>query len=425
MDSTKKKESMRKNSKVSLSKKLLNNVSSLDFEKLDSFNWTDFFDREIFKSYAYTPSDYFGASSIVLGEFAIRKNVKLKLINDNRWLRSGSIDKVLSVLKSLDAKIVISNIRRLMKEDVYVWPLGVAMIEYRFFNHDNVNKDDDEVDISSSVGNEYITFSMLSFDDTCEKINDIMINNAPLAELPDPPAGRAYVLCETQRGVNIVSIGLGGQELERSNYSKEVLTSYDKAISDFNSSKPKGRLTILDGPPGSGKTFMVRAIMHEVKESKFVVVPPHMVKNLADPNLIMSFINELRDDSTPLILILEDADQCLAKRKTDNMASISAILNLSDGIIGGLLDLRILATTNTPAAEFDEALLRKGRISSHIKIGKINKNQVSNVWKRLAGDRVELPHELNDATVIANVYAAYNELSELEKVMGDIDKLKQ
>ena len=121
---------------------------------------------------------------------------------------------------------------------------------------------------------------------------------------------------------------------------------------------------------------------------------------------------------------MEDADVCLSERKAENMNSISSILNLSDGIIGSLLDLRIVATTNTPVTEFDKALLRKGRLSAHMKVGALTPEHINRVWLRLAGPKVKLPVSVETVKTIADVYSAYNDLSEIDKSLGDIHKLE-
>ncbi len=46
------------------------------------------------------------------------------------------------------------------------------------------------------------------------------------------------------------------------------------------------------------------------------------------------------------MLIVEDADECLVQRGSDNMSTIASVLNISDGILGSILDVRVLATTN-------------------------------------------------------------------------------
>ena len=64
-------------------------------------------------------------------------------------------------------------------------------------------------------------------------------------------------------------------------------------------------------------------------------------------------------------MILEDSDAALMTRAGDNRNKVSALLNLSDGMLGDFLRLQIFCTINCSIAEIDPALLRPGRIIEH------------------------------------------------------------
>jgi hypothetical protein len=52
-------------------------------------------------------------------------------------------------------------------------------------------------------------------------------------------------------------------------------------------------------------------------------------------------------------------------RESDNRDKVSAILNLSDGMLSDFLCLHVICTINCTAADIDQALLRPGRLVSH------------------------------------------------------------
>lgn len=237
-----------------------------------------------------------------------------------------------------------------------------------------------------------------------------VLKDHPAPEWPrDPPDGQAYVLSRNRVGeIEIKSIGLAGAQMEPLNYAPDVVASFERAVKDLKSETPRGRLILLEGIPGTGKTYLVRAFMNAVPDSKFVIIPPHLVKELADPDLIVTFVKEMDDSGGPMVIILEDADQCLSKRKSENMSAISSILNLSDGIVGSLLDLRVLATTNTKSSEFDEALLRKGRMSAHIQVGSLDPRQATELFYKIVGPGPRSPFSDKPVT-LAEVYAAAKE----------------
>jgi SpoVK/Ycf46/Vps4 family AAA+-type ATPase len=89
----------------------------------------------------------------------------------------------------------------------------------------------------------------------------------------------------------------------------------------------------------------------------------------------------------PIILVLEDADKCLVERSENNINSIQALLNLGDGILGSLLDIRIVATTNAEELKMDEAITRDGRLSRLIKADLLDRETACNIFKRLCPNK--------------------------------------
>jgi hypothetical protein len=65
------------------------------------------------------------------------------------------------------------------------------------------------------------------------------------------------------------------------------------------------------------------------------------------------------------VVIIEDADDAPVVCETANRGKVTAILNLSDGMLSDFLCLHVLCTINCSAADIDHALLRPGRLVSH------------------------------------------------------------
>jgi len=137
----------------------------------------------------------------------------------------------------------------------------------------------------------------------------------------------------------------------------------------------------------------------------FVLIPPDMLTSLAGPELLPLLMNNKMAYNTagPLILVLEDADRCLVKRDGDNMNSIQSLLNLSDGILGSLLDLRIIATTNASKLEIEEAILRPGRLSQRIEVDALNKDEANNLFNKLIPANKSF--KFKDKATLATVYS--------------------
>ena len=150
-----------------------------------------------------------------------------------------------------------------------------------------------------------------------------------------------------------------------------------------------GRLTILEGPPGCGKTFLIRSLIHEVPNSRFVFVPPSLVASLGDPSMtsvLLELSNQNDEDAGPTVLICEDADAILTKRGGDNMHSTSAVLNFTDGITGDVVDIRIVATTNASRTDIEEALLRPGRLAHYLQVGPLSKEYATKRLQDILAD---------------------------------------
>ena len=127
----------------------------------------------------------------------------------------------------------------------------------------------------------------------------------------------------------------------------------------------------------------------------FVLISPEMVIDLAGPELLPLLMNSTRGNNWPNHLAMEDADKCLVARATENMSSIQSLLNLGDGILGSMLDIRIIATTNADELKMETAILRPGRLSKMMEVGSLDITTARGVFQRLLPG-VNLPKELSD-----------------------------
>lgn len=195
-----------------------------------------------------------------------------------------------------------------------------------------------------------------------------------------------YTIAFNGKNYCLDSIGIGGLPFEENNYSAEVAAQYYELVEDLNRKEPYGRLSIIDGPPGTGKTYLVRALINDAPDCRFILVPPHLIPHLGNPEMVSFFIktrSEEGKNGSPFVLILEDADACLRERGMDNISAISALLNLTDGIVGSLINFRIVATANVKTLEIDPALLRSGRLSVNMTIPELSNEHAAEIYMRL------------------------------------------
>jgi ATP-dependent 26S proteasome regulatory subunit len=100
------------------------------------------------------------------------------------------------------------------------------------------------------------------------------------------------------------------------------------------------------------------------------------------------------------IFIIEDGEKLLINRETENNSPISALLNMSDGLIGQLLNSQIICTFNTSLDKIDEALLRNGRLISMYEFTALDKDRAIELAKL-----IKKPHShIKTATTLADIY---------------------
>lgn len=161
---------------------------------------------------------------------------------------------------------------------------------------------------------------------------------------------------------------------------------------------PWHRGYLLHGPPGTGKTSIVKALAGHFEMDVYYIPIPDMEADTDLANMLSRI-----DESS--ILLLEDIDVAHATRERDDTEkglSLSGLLNALDGVITPHGLITVMTTNNKDV--LDPALIRPGRADVVVEIDYADGDQLRRLITQLLDvDPGELPvtveHEITPADI--------------------------
>ena len=103
------------------------------------------------------------------------------------------------------------------------------------------------------------------------------------------------------------------------------------------------------------KTNLIRHLITTCPKN-YILVTNTLASHLASPEFI-SFMLDHKNS----VFILEDCEQILMARDQNISNAIANILNMSDGLMSDIFNVKFICTLNAAINKIDEAILRKGR----------------------------------------------------------------
>jgi hypothetical protein len=222
----------------------------------------------------------------------------------------------------------------------------------------------------------------------------------------DRKGGVVFALMREGGSLQLKRLGKAEVALERDNYTDAALAGIDYVKQDLAAVDPSGRLSIFSGPPGTGKTHIIKALLG-LESCTFILIQSSYAELIGGPEFLPILYRAHEDTSMPLVIVLEDGDNAVAKRDADNASAVSALLNVSDGIIGSLLDIRVVVTSNVDRVRIDPALTRAGRLSRHVEVAPLPFEKAEAIYRKLMqgpADAAPLPRKSQPYT-LAEIYA--------------------
>ncbi|MFA5618973.1 MAG: AAA family ATPase [Weeksellaceae bacterium] len=127
-------------------------------------------------------------------------------------------------------------------------------------------------------------------------------------------------------------------------------------------------------------------------KKKVIFLPPNLASAITNPELLSVLIDEPNS-----IFVIEDAENIIIDRETEGSSPVSALLNLSDGLLSDCLNIQIICSFNTDLSKVDSALLRKGRLIAQYEFKELETEKAQQLSDKLGFQtQISKPMTLTD-----------------------------
>lgn len=201
------------------------------------------------------------------------------------------------------------------------------------------------------------------------------------------------LLISTTNGIETKLFSINKPKLNISdNYNDDFIEINKLIIKRLNKKNDKG-LVLLHGKPGTGKTSYIRYLISTINKP-VIFLPPNMASSITNPKLISILI-----DNPNSIFVIEDAEDIIIDREKDGCSPVSALLNVSDGLLADCLNIQVICSFNTDLSKIDSALMRKGRLIAKYEFKELELIKAKTLSKKLGFESA-----INTPMSLASIY---------------------
>lgn len=214
-----------------------------------------------------------------------------------------------------------------------------------------------------------------------------------LQEEPQHPTKpRITFWFDTARGPNSMTkaIEVPMEEKILYNYSSSIRPELESLVNLDPAKALGGKLILMYGIPGTGKTYFIRYLMHKWRKwctYQYITDPENFFQNPSYLFEVVGFDDD--DDDHPAnakthLVILEDSGEFIESDSSSEFVhkSLNKLLNVTDGLLGQGLKLLVLITTNRKTDSLDSAVLRAGRCLSQVEFPRLQAYEAREWYER-------------------------------------------
>lgn len=232
----------------------------------------------------------------------------------------------------------------------------------------------------------------------------------------------------TEIPIDFVAKGIGGFKKEIAQLVRSVFYTRGtkQSLLDMYGVKKHPKGILLYGPPGTGKTLIAKSISELFTKKAVKIIQGPELKNsyygATQQNLGDLFIEAKSNPRDLYVFIFDEIDALFAPRGSDGSVStsnnndlVSRFLSILDGP-ESLDNIIVIATTNRKEL-IDPAVLRAGRLETHIYIGLPDENERLEILQVHTKDMVRVLANDVDLLAIARLTKNYSG-AELARLVG-------